>query len=170
MLTYTIFRLALLRRRASELQLSGPYNLPELVDDEMNGWLHTAEQMRKAAVGKTDGWGFVRDVCGSPRFDESGGWSRLSIESLFSSSERVNVVLFPRYTGPIDQRLLPGLCPAPHCPACRRGCPLLIKRLHESTVVCTPRSAGAYHLSERRKSTPGRLKAASTKPGRGRSA
>ncbi|TFY53172.1 hypothetical protein EVJ58_g9595, partial [Rhodofomes roseus] len=71
MLTYTIFRLALLRRRASELQLSGPYNLPELVDDEMNGWLHTAEQMRKAAVGKTDGWGFVRDVCGSPRFDKA---------------------------------------------------------------------------------------------------
>ncbi|KAH9828570.1 uncharacterized protein C8Q71DRAFT_719228, partial [Rhodofomes roseus] len=73
MLAYTIFCLALLRRHASGFQLSGPCYLPELGDDEMNGWLHTAEQMRKvAAVGKRDGWGFARDVCGSPRFDKAG--------------------------------------------------------------------------------------------------
>ena len=31
-----------------------------------------AELMRNAAMEKTDEWGFVRGVCGSPRFDAPG--------------------------------------------------------------------------------------------------
>ena len=34
--------------------------------------LSVAEKMRAATKQKTDQWGFVRNVCGSPRFDSAG--------------------------------------------------------------------------------------------------
>ncbi|KAH9828543.1 uncharacterized protein C8Q71DRAFT_897577 [Rhodofomes roseus] len=106
MLAYTIFCRALLRRHASGFQLSGPCYLPELGDDEMNGWLHTVEQMRKAAVGKTDGWGFVRDVCGSPRFDKAGtaeeGQAWAIMMEVARTSELWPHVHFPAYEMPLN--------------------------------------------------------------------
>ncbi|KZT74258.1 hypothetical protein DAEQUDRAFT_721156 [Daedalea quercina L-15889] len=67
MLAYTIFRLALLRKHPSPLAV-----MPEVSDDEVSSWLQQAERMRATAVGKTDRYGFVRDVCGSPQFDKAG--------------------------------------------------------------------------------------------------
>ncbi|KAJ3003190.1 hypothetical protein NUW54_g5430 [Trametes sanguinea] len=46
--------------------------LPVVAQDEIDSWEAHADAMRAAAVGKTDEWGFVRDVCGSPTFDKPG--------------------------------------------------------------------------------------------------
>lgn len=68
MLAFTIFRLALLSKQSSPL---AEY-IPAIPQGELDEWLPKAETMRAAAVGKTDKWGFVRDVCGSPHFDKAG--------------------------------------------------------------------------------------------------
>ncbi|EPT01846.1 hypothetical protein FOMPIDRAFT_1096433, partial [Fomitopsis schrenkii] len=68
MLAFTVFRLALLGKQPSPL---AEY-MPAVPQEDLEEWLRKAETMRAAAVGKTDRWGLVRDVCGSPRFDKAG--------------------------------------------------------------------------------------------------
>ena len=68
MLAFTIFRLALLSKQTSPLT----EYIPTVPQRDLEEWLPKAETMRAAAVAKTDNWGFVRDVCGSPRFDKPG--------------------------------------------------------------------------------------------------
>jgi len=56
-IAYTIFRLE---------------KLGVLPSDKRADWLSKAMGMRKAAHGKVDKYGLVRDVCGSPTFDKAG--------------------------------------------------------------------------------------------------
>jgi len=70
-LSYTLYRLL-------DLHLHSPSTvteylaLPSLDENVKVEWAGRADQMRQAAVKKTDRWGFVRDVCGSPRFKSAG--------------------------------------------------------------------------------------------------
>lgn len=69
-LSYTLYRLLFLRR----FSLPGTRSqlrLPSL-DDERARWETLADLMWKAAVQKTDEWGFVQGVCGSPHFSTPG--------------------------------------------------------------------------------------------------
>ena len=69
MLSYTLYRLLDLHRYTPAFSAIG-FTAPE--DGELERWEELAETMRRAAEAKTDEWGFVRDVCGSPRFDAPG--------------------------------------------------------------------------------------------------
>ncbi len=69
MLSYTLYRLVDLQRFYPAFRARG-FAPPE--EGELEHWEGLAEAMRQAAEAKTDGWGFVRDVCGSPRFDAPG--------------------------------------------------------------------------------------------------
>ena len=69
MLSYTLYRLLDLHRYTPAFSAMG-FTAPE--DGELERWEELAETMRRAAEAKTDEWGFVRDVCGSPRFDAPG--------------------------------------------------------------------------------------------------
>lgn len=70
-LAYTLFRLLDLHQH-STTDVRARLHLPPLSDDTANRWEKLANTMRAAAVRKTDRWGFVRDVCGSPHFDRPG--------------------------------------------------------------------------------------------------
>ncbi|KAH9901634.1 hypothetical protein C8Q73DRAFT_636191 [Cubamyces lactineus] len=69
MLAYTIYRLLDLHAHSSRFSALG---LPPLCSDDRVEWEEQADAMRRAAREKTDRWGFVRDVCGSPTFDKPG--------------------------------------------------------------------------------------------------
>ncbi|KAM5531821.1 hypothetical protein V8D89_014520 [Ganoderma adspersum] len=69
MLSYTLYRLLDLHRYSPAFRAM-EFTAPE--DGEPERWEELAEAMRRAAEAKTDEWGFVRDVCGSPRFDAPG--------------------------------------------------------------------------------------------------
>jgi len=72
-LSYTLYRLLDLDLHLLEASPLAPFwSLPPLSQVDKDGWERAAETMRKAAVDKTDEWGFVRDVCGSPTFDKPG--------------------------------------------------------------------------------------------------
>ena len=68
MLAFAIYRLALLSKQPSPLI----EYIPVVPRMDLEEWLPKAETMRTAAVEKTDQWGLVRDVCGSPKFDKPG--------------------------------------------------------------------------------------------------
>ncbi|KAJ8462026.1 hypothetical protein ONZ51_g11163 [Trametes cubensis] len=69
MLAYTIYRLLDLHAHSARFRALG---LPPLFSDDQVVWEQDADAMREAARAKTDRWGFVRDVCGSPTFDKPG--------------------------------------------------------------------------------------------------
>ncbi|KAI0332094.1 hypothetical protein GY45DRAFT_1321395 [Cubamyces sp. BRFM 1775] len=69
MLAYTIYRLLDLHAHSARFRALG---LPPLRVDDRVQWERDADAMRDAAREKTDRWGFVRDVCGSPTFDKPG--------------------------------------------------------------------------------------------------
>ncbi|EIW60656.1 uncharacterized protein TRAVEDRAFT_120374 [Trametes versicolor FP-101664 SS1] len=69
MLAYTLYRLADLHAYSSRFRMLG---LPGPEPGEGEEWVRRAGVLREAAVGMTDRWGFVRDVCGSPKFDSPG--------------------------------------------------------------------------------------------------
>ena len=69
MLAYTIYRLLDLHAHSARFRALG---LPPLFSDDRVVWEQEADAMREAARAKTDRWGFVRDVCGSPTFDKPG--------------------------------------------------------------------------------------------------
>ena len=66
MLSYILYRLLDLHQHSPAFQMMG-FTHP--AEREMVRWEELAEDMRRAAEAKMDRWGFVRDVCGSPRFD-----------------------------------------------------------------------------------------------------
>lgn len=66
MLSATIYRLLSLQRQTGGIQL------PVLEVARAVEYEGAAEKMCAAARTKVDRFGFVRDVCGSPRFDRSG--------------------------------------------------------------------------------------------------
>ncbi|KAI0340687.1 hypothetical protein BDW22DRAFT_397589 [Trametopsis cervina] len=68
-MSYTLYRLFHLQRSGT---LSGTLGVPSVEAEQLEQWAKIAGEMRDAAVGKTDQWGFVRDVCGSPRFKAPG--------------------------------------------------------------------------------------------------
>ncbi|EKM55757.1 uncharacterized protein PHACADRAFT_256616 [Phanerochaete carnosa HHB-10118-sp] len=70
-LSYTLFRLLDLHSHYSP-RVRKLLRLPELDEETRIRWEKTAALMHDAACRKTDRWGFVRDVCGSPRFDKAG--------------------------------------------------------------------------------------------------
>ncbi|KAH9857797.1 hypothetical protein C2E23DRAFT_720009 [Lenzites betulinus] len=84
MLAYTLYRLADLHAHCAPfraLQLGGVDDYEGAAGEgardgynraEVDGWVTRAHALRAAAVGMTDRWGFVRDVCGSPSFDGPG--------------------------------------------------------------------------------------------------
>lgn len=69
MLAYTLYRLADLHAHSSRFRTFG---LPRPEPGEEEDWVRRAGVLREAAVGMTDRWGFVRDACGSPKFDSPG--------------------------------------------------------------------------------------------------
>ncbi|CCM03830.1 uncharacterized protein FIBRA_05979 [Fibroporia radiculosa] len=69
-LSYTLVRL--LDLRLHHRDFIAPMLSSEILEETWRQWERVAETMRTAAVGKTDAWGFVRDVCGSPSFDKPG--------------------------------------------------------------------------------------------------
>ncbi|PIL23732.1 hypothetical protein GSI_13482 [Ganoderma sinense ZZ0214-1] len=69
MLSYTLYRLIDLHRYSPAFRAM---DLTPLEDGELERWEGLAEVMGRAAEAKTDEWGFLRDVCGSPRFDAPG--------------------------------------------------------------------------------------------------
>ncbi|KAI8998904.1 hypothetical protein BD414DRAFT_476385 [Trametes punicea] len=69
MVAYTIYRLLDLHAHSVRFSALG---FPPIAKQELQEWALQADAMRAAAVGKTDRWGFVRDVCGSPTFDKPG--------------------------------------------------------------------------------------------------
>ncbi|TCD69070.1 hypothetical protein EIP91_008968 [Steccherinum ochraceum] len=70
-LAYTLFRLLDLHAHTSP-ELKRRIPLFELDEASAEDRKQKAETMYQAAVAKTDTWGFVRDVCGSPRFNAAG--------------------------------------------------------------------------------------------------
>ncbi|GJE86815.1 hypothetical protein PsYK624_028980 [Phanerochaete sordida] len=70
-LSYTLFRLLDLHTHAPA-RVRSVLRLPPLDADTRARWERDAARMHDAACRKTDRWGFVRDVCGSPRFDKAG--------------------------------------------------------------------------------------------------
>ncbi|THG98913.1 hypothetical protein EW026_g3358 [Hermanssonia centrifuga] len=70
-LSYTLFRLLDLHSYSSSRVLER-LHLPLLKPMTVIEWEGKASLMREAAMCKTDDWGFVRGVCGSPRFDKAG--------------------------------------------------------------------------------------------------
>ncbi|KAI0637265.1 hypothetical protein C8Q77DRAFT_558224 [Trametes polyzona] len=77
MLAYSLFRLADLHQHQHQHQdcaprFPGALGLPPARAGQVEAWVARAGAMREAAVGMTDRWGFVRDVCGSPGFDRPG--------------------------------------------------------------------------------------------------
>ncbi|KAF7800275.1 hypothetical protein EIP86_011523 [Pleurotus ostreatoroseus] len=70
-LSYTAYRLLEFHRNPSPL-VKECFDLPAVGSEVRQRWEKMAELMRNAAMEKTDEWGFVRDVCGSPRFDAPG--------------------------------------------------------------------------------------------------
>ena len=70
-LAYAIYRLLCLHSDMSD-EMHSILGLVPLSDDLKKEWFTVAEKMRAATKQKTDQWGFVRNVCGSPRFDSAG--------------------------------------------------------------------------------------------------
>ncbi|KAI0371784.1 hypothetical protein BV20DRAFT_163549 [Pilatotrama ljubarskyi] len=69
MLACTLYRLLDLHLHSTRFRALG---LPAPAEGELEEWARSAYLMHEAAVLKTDRWGFVRDVCGSPTFDRPG--------------------------------------------------------------------------------------------------
>ncbi|KAJ3553576.1 hypothetical protein NM688_g3535 [Phlebia brevispora] len=70
-LAYTLYRLLDLHQYTSAV-VRNFLQLPTLDGTQVRAWEELAGTMHQAAVMKTDEWGFVRGVCGSPRFDSAG--------------------------------------------------------------------------------------------------
>lgn len=70
-LSYTLFRLLDMHSHYPP-RVCKLLRLPELDEETRAKWESMAALMHDAACRKTDRWGFVRDVCGSPRFDKAG--------------------------------------------------------------------------------------------------
>ncbi|TBU28926.1 hypothetical protein BD311DRAFT_777905 [Dichomitus squalens] len=69
MLSYTLYRLLDLHQAYPAFKA---VRLSPLTDREREDWEELAQAMQRATEAKTDLWGFVRDVCGSPRFNSPG--------------------------------------------------------------------------------------------------
>lgn len=70
-LSYTTYRLLSLHVHSPQW-VKECLQLPTMKVDLKSKWEGQAAYMRDAAVKKTNAWGFVDDVCGSPRFDSPG--------------------------------------------------------------------------------------------------
>lgn len=68
-LSYTLYRLLALHLDDSSRDI---LSWPALPGDTVTLWQKRADNLWEAAVRKTDKWGFVRDVCGSPTFNKAG--------------------------------------------------------------------------------------------------
>lgn len=69
MLAYTLYRLIDFHLHSTHFH-TFPFPPPEI--GELQQWERVANALRDAAMQKTDSWGFVRDVCGSPNFKNPG--------------------------------------------------------------------------------------------------
>lgn len=70
-LSYTLFRLLDLHTHLPP-PVQGLLRIPAIDTETRDKWQRLAVVMRDAALATTDQWGFVRDVCGSPRFNAAG--------------------------------------------------------------------------------------------------
>ena len=68
---YTLFRVLDLYLHCSD-DVRTHLGIPFINNDMASTWEILGCMMRNAAVRKTDEWGFVQGVCGSPHFDRSG--------------------------------------------------------------------------------------------------